>query len=94
MANELRTYVYVLRTGAAVEVLECQYEQALAALGPADLKVTMHRAADDRWVVRAEHLPSGVSAESDPSGSALRARMQAIERLRLLLPEEDGHDQD
>lgn len=48
------------------------------------------RAADDRWVVRAEHLPTGIHAESDPSGSALRARAQAIGRLRLMLIEEEA----
>lgn len=69
----------------------------LEALDPADLKVTVRRVSGDRWAVRIDHLPTGVHAESDPAGSALRAREQAMERLlgRLMLVwEEDGRGQD
>lgn len=71
--------------------------ERLEALDPADLKVTMRRTADDRWVVGIEHLPTSAYAESAPTGSALRAREQAMERLLgrlMLVQEEDGRDQD
>lgn len=65
------------------------------AFDPADLKVTMRRTADDRWVVGIEHLPTSAYAESAPTGSALRAKEQALERLlKRLAQKEDNDDQD
>lgn len=78
VAQDVGAFAYRCSScGAAFEAMELDADVYLA---PTELRVDTFEEGD--FTVRITHTPTGVTAESEPNKSMIKARAQALARLR------------